>query len=82
MAREHVPTPSLNTRLFFLMSGISLRASGGMATELKVWEKAWPIRAAHFDGERNDLKSPKSFITDPAYFRDPPTVKGAMNQHV
>lgn len=50
--------------------------------ELKVWEKACPIRAAHFAGDRISLKSPRSLITAGAYIKEPPIVKGAMYQHV
>lgn len=50
--------------------------------ELKVCEKACPIRAAHFAGDRIMLKSPRSLITAGAYFNEPLSVKGAMYQHV
>ena len=53
-----------------------------MLTELNVWENAWPIRAAHFAGDRINLKSPSAFITDCAKIREPFNTNGAMNQQV
>ncbi len=79
---EQVPTPSLNTRLFLSTSGRVLIASGGRLIELKVWEKACPIRAAHFAGDLMAPNSPRRLMTKLEYSNSRSRVNGAMNQQV
>lgn len=79
---EHVPTPSLKTRLFLFTSSMLRTVPLGRLTELKVCENACPIRAAHFAGDRILLKSPSRDITALAVNSFVSRVNGAINQHV
>ncbi len=63
MEDENVPTPSLNTRPDLSISAMVVTASARIRTVFDVSEKACPIRAAHFAGERIAEKSPSLAMT-------------------
>lgn len=71
MEFEKVPTPSLKTRPDLSTSFMVLTAFGGNFTVFEVSEKACPIRAAHFAGERMAEKSPSLAITALAWKSSP-----------